>query len=135
MLLNMQPAPPMFVRGFDFEFVGPVRGYACGKVEPSFALSGSAIWLMAAGLENIPVNATTRRVIGEAALAAVEQLAKADTIVVTRVVTTTPSKSEVCATVVGRAVRVTMGPLTNLGAPDRPGPSDADSDDSSDDED
>ncbi len=53
MLLNVQPSPPPFVSGFDFELTDAIKGRACatrGAPDPSSKFD--LYWFSGLGLEN-----------------------------------------------------------------------------------
>jgi hypothetical protein len=101
LLVNVQPNAPSFSASYDFDLLEPVVGKGCANrygVEKAY-------WMAIAGLDKTSRDATTNRAIGAAAFAAIKDLADADTILLTKLVTE-ESQARVCTTVYGRAVRV-----------------------------
>jgi len=106
LVVNMQPAPPQFAGAYDFDLLAPVRGDACAT-RASDGNEASIYWLRGAGLDKLAPDALTAHAIGAAAFDAMKSAADADTLVVTRVLAEGHGSEKVCATVFGRAVRLT----------------------------
>jgi hypothetical protein len=126
-MLDVQPRRPTFAGQFDFDLLGQVRGTACLKKSSGFDDDKIIYWLASPAFKDIPND--SRGPIAAAALNAIDNLAGADTIVVTRVVTEPKGNDEVCAYVYGRGIRLTkaVSPAKQVS-----GSSDEDSDDDTD---
>ncbi len=105
-LLNLTPAPPTFVGGFDFELFGQVEGKSCADRKNT----ESTYWVGVTDLAKVSSDPLTRRAIAAAAFDAISHL-DADSLVLTRVVAEGHGPDRVCATVFGRAVRLTKAPI------------------------
>ena len=92
---------PPIVGAYDFELLGSGAGKAC-------ATRGDHVtyWVGLADLERMSDDELTRQAIAAAALDAISRLDDVDTIVITRVTTEAKSEDVVCATLVGRGVRL-----------------------------
>ncbi|HET9626341.1 MAG TPA: hypothetical protein VFP84_33500 [Kofleriaceae bacterium] len=102
--INMQPERPRFVTGYDFDLLDDVRGQACAV--KSYGATKTTTWFVGANLEHLAGDSLTSAAIGEAALDAIKDHPEADSLLVTRVMTTGHGSEKVCATVVGRMVRI-----------------------------
>jgi hypothetical protein len=87
---------------YDFELLDEVAGKACAE-------DGDRIqyWIGLNDLEGLAHDRVTKQAIAAAALDAIGRLADADTILITRVVADGKNGVRVCASVYGRAVRLT----------------------------
>jgi hypothetical protein len=88
---------------YDFELLGNVVGNGCAEAGSDLSLSAAVLGVhLGSGL------------VGQAEAAAVfdalSKLQGADTVVITRTLTDGDTSSRVCATIYGRAVRLTKGP-------------------------
>jgi len=103
LLLNVSPSRgPDFFGGYDFDLLGEGHGEAC-------AVNGDrrVKWVGVADLNSISTDPLTRQAIAAAAYDAISRMDKIDGLVLTRVVAEAKSSERVCATVYGRAVRLT----------------------------
>lgn len=105
-MLNVQPtASPSIVGNYDFDLLDPVRGKAC--VRTTVSGSPQEYWMGILPFQGkLPGDALTIGAIAAASTDAIDQIAGADTILLTRVITEGKSSDEVCAYVYGRAVRL-----------------------------
>lgn len=105
-MLNVQPiASPGFIGNYDFDLLDPVRGKACVRANSSGP--PREYWMAALPFQGKPPGDTvTVGAIAAASTDAIDQIAGADTILLTRVITEGKSSDEVCAYVYGRAVRL-----------------------------
>lgn len=102
LLLNMQPSAPSFSSTYDFDLLEAVTGHAC--VERNGAGEGATFWVSLPGFT--PTNdRATNEAVGAAAFRATNSLDEADTILLTRLVTSTDG-GNTCATVFGRGVKI-----------------------------
>lgn len=90
------------VGGYDFDLLDDVAGKAC-------AVTGATTtyWVGIGDLGKVSPDLLTRQAIAAAALDSIAHVTGADTLLITRVVTEGKGPNKVCATVVGRAVRLT----------------------------
>jgi hypothetical protein len=132
-MLNVQPTSQIPIVGsYDFDLLDSVRGQACVR---SAAASGKPkeYWIgMLPFMGTPPKDSLTVGAIAAASTDAIDKIAGADTLVLTRVVTEGKSPDEVCAYVYGRAVRLKKGRLSKHGDGDD---DDADAHDHDDDDD
>jgi len=106
LVVNMQPPAPRLLGAYDFDLLDAVQGRSCATRARDGA-EASVYWFTGAGLEKLAPNALTAHAIGAAAFDAVKNTPEADSIVVTRVIAEGHGPDKVCATVFGRAVRLT----------------------------
>jgi hypothetical protein len=104
-MLNLQPAPPTFAGQYDFDLLDQVRGKAC--VNRAKLQTGQvSYWFGGFAFPNPPSDSLTRAAIAAATADAIDRISRADSIVITRVVTEGQTAEEVCAYVYGRAIRL-----------------------------
>jgi hypothetical protein len=93
-------SPPV-IGAYDFELLGSGAGKAC-------ATRGDHVtyWVGLADLDRMSDDELTRQAIAAAALDAISRLDDVDSIVITRVTAEAKTEDVVCATLVGRGVRL-----------------------------
>ena len=102
MFLNLQPTNhPEIVGSYDFELLG--QGFGRGCVDRG---GDTVYWSGMTDLAQLSSDALTRQAIAAAMHDAVTRLDRADTILVTRVVTDSKGPDRICANLVGRGVRL-----------------------------
>jgi hypothetical protein len=103
-MLNMMPAtPPEFVGHYDFDLLDAVQGTACAQRSEN---PRRGYWIAELPFaKTLPRDSLTTGAIASATIDAIGKNPQADTILLTRVVTQ-GKPDEVCAFVVGRAVRL-----------------------------
>ena len=102
LFVNVRPTnTPPLLGAYDFDLLGPGAGEAC-------ATRGSATlyWVGMNDLSRLSSDELTRQAIAAAALDAISRLDKADTILLTRVVTMARGPDRICATVTGRGIHL-----------------------------
>jgi hypothetical protein len=107
-MLDVQPGErPRFVGSYDFDLLAPVRGKGCLKRTSPTASTTIVYWMGTLPFGGAPPkDSLTLGAIAAASTDAIDKIAGADTILVTRVITEGQSPDEVCAYVYGRAVRL-----------------------------
>ena len=110
LVLDLAPSnrPPIY-GGYGFELLDEVSGKTCVT---SAMRSTIRYWFGMPDLTKLTSDRLTQQAIASAAHDAISRLEDADTIVITRFVTESQGPDKICATVFGRAVR-----LTKEGAP------------------
>lgn len=103
LLVDLSPANrPQLVGALDFDLLGMGSASACATRD-----SGVSYWVGISSLERISPDSLTRQAIAAAVMDAVQRLDEdVDTILLTSVVTQAKGADKVCATVVGRGVRL-----------------------------
>jgi hypothetical protein len=108
MLIDLAPANrPRMVGALDFELLAGGVGKACvdrGSVKQ--------YWVGMADLAKLSSDELTRQAIAAAAADALGRLDDTDSILLTRVVTESKGPDRICATIVGRGVRLTKAQPT-----------------------
>jgi hypothetical protein len=102
MLVDLAPhgSPPV-VGAYDFELLGSGAGKACVSRDDR-----ATYWVGLADLDRMSDDPLTRQAIAAAALDAISRLEDVDSIVITRITTEAKGDDKVCATLVGRGVRL-----------------------------
>jgi hypothetical protein len=102
MLVDLAPhGSPSVVGAYDFELLGGGAGKACVSRDDR-----ATYWVGLADLDTMSDDPLTRQAIAAAALDAISRLEDVDSIVITRVTTEAKGEDTVCATLVGRGVRL-----------------------------
>ncbi len=111
---------PGVIGAYDFELLGSGAGKAC-------VTRGDHVtyWVGLADLDRMSDDELTRQAIAAAALDAISRLDDVDTIVITRVTAEAKSEDVVCATLVGRGVRLLKAKPHHVEAPPAPPTDDA----------
>jgi hypothetical protein len=102
LLLDLSPGTrPAVVGAYDFELLGSGTGRACATRDDA-----TRYWVGLPELDRISRDPLTRQAIAAAAFDAITRLEDVDSIVVTRVTTEAKGPDQVCASIVGRGVRL-----------------------------
>ena len=103
LVLDLTPntIPPL-EGAFGFDLLGKVSATACATRS-----SDVSFWVASEALAKLGPDSLTHQAIAAAMLDAVASLDSADTMIVTRAVTEGKGADKVCATVHGRAIRLT----------------------------
>jgi hypothetical protein len=114
---------PSVIGAYDFELLGSGAGKAC-------ATRGDRVtyWVGLADLDRMSDDELTRQAIAAAALDAISRLDDVDSIVITRLTTEAKSEDVVCATLVGRGVRLLKAKSHHVEEPPPPPPPSHDDD-------
>lgn len=113
MLLKVPVTGGLRLEGaYDFELLDEIGGKACAEEGDRMQY-----WIGLNDLDGLAHDPLTKQAIAAAALDAIGRLDDADTILITRVVADGKNGVRVCASVIGRAVRLTKAaPPTGAGA-------------------